>query len=218
MCVKGKNHTYAAIPNRPACGCLSDSFKRKARINHWCAANQCEKDHTKYADTLKKLGRYHARDIYSWEGGKCGFHPQKKCTCKECPESDEPNCEGLQYTTQSPLTCPLHALAYEIEVTVRAKDSINVIHEEMGRGHSNHNEASHNVLIRYRSKDVALNRLHYIVSTNFGLVQSNMTWLMNKYGVEYHWLYELYKNSTFQCLKVWQGKLPNPTNSAWQIW
>ena len=67
---------------------------------------------------------------------------------------------------QSPLTCPLHALAYEIEVIERAKDSAHVIHKEMARGHSNHNEASHNVLIRYQSKDVALNRLHYIVSTS----------------------------------------------------
>ena len=78
----------------------------------------------------------------------------------------------------------------------------NVIHEEMGRGHSNHNEAGHNVLIRYRSKDVALNHLHYIVSTNIGLVQSNVTCLLQKYGMEYHWLFELYKKLN---LPVFEG-------------
>ena len=36
-------------------------------------------------------------------------------------------------------------------------------------------EASHNVLIRFWSKDIDLERLHYQLSTNLGLLQSYLT-------------------------------------------
>ena len=87
---------------------------------------------------------------------------------------------------------PLHALAYEIECNIRAARSHNVIHPELGKGHSNLCEGSHNVLIRFRSKDLHLHRLHYITSTNLGLCQSNMTYLTGKKGTGYHWLLDLF--------------------------
>ena len=74
-----------------------------------------------------------------------------------------------RYATKNPFTCPLHALAYEIECNNRAAQSHNIIHPELGKGHSNLYEASHNVLIRFRSKNLHLHRLHYITSTNLGL-------------------------------------------------
>ena len=49
-------------------------------------------------------------------------------------------CEGA---TKNPLTCPLHALAYEIECNIRAARAHNVIHPELGKGHSNLCEGSH---------------------------------------------------------------------------
>ena len=48
------------------------------------------------------------------------------------------------------------------------------------------------MLIRFRSKDLHLHRLHYITSTNLGLCQSNMTYLTGKKGTGYHWLLDLF--------------------------
>ncbi|KAI8493064.1 hypothetical protein Bbelb_290680 [Branchiostoma belcheri] len=69
--------------------------------------------------------------------------------------------EGEPYSTFYPLTCPLHSKAYEIECFQRAKKSADVIHPEMGRGHSNFPQARNNVLTRYRSKSISLKQLGY---------------------------------------------------------
>ena len=122
------------------------------------------------------------------------FIAYKHVTCKQCDEDDELTCDGKLYVTKSPLTCPLHALAYEIECDERASHAHDhdLIHPILGRGHSNVPEASHNVLDRFRSKNLHLHRLHYITSTNLGLCQSNMTWLTGKRGIQYHWLLDLF--------------------------
>lgn len=62
----------------------------------------------------------------------------------------------------------------------------------LGRGHSNYPEASHNVLTRFRAKDKYLQRIHYTVSTNMGLLQSNLTWLGKTRGMSYHWLLDIF--------------------------
>ena len=80
---------------------------------------------------------------------------------------------------------------YEIECCNRASMADSLVHPIFKRGHSNHLEASHNVLIRFRSKDVALQRLHYEVSTNLGLLQSNLTYISEKRGIGYHWIPDL---------------------------
>ena len=82
---------------------------------------------------------------------------------------------------------------YEIECDNRASMAHSLIHPVFKRGHSNWLEASHNIMIRFRTKDVALQRLHYEVSTNLALLQSNMTYMWDKRGKEYHWIPELYK-------------------------
>ena len=40
---------------------------------------------------------------------------------------------------------------------------------------------------------LVLFRLHYITSTNCGLVQGNMTWAIKARGEPYHWVTDLYK-------------------------
>ena len=65
-----------------------------------------------------------------------------------------------------------------------------LIHPVLKRGHSNAVEASHNVFIRFRSKDISLERLHYHVSTNLALLQANLTYMHAKFG---HWIPELYR-------------------------
>ena len=115
----------------------------------------------------------------------------KTCSCGSC-EDDDVQCEGEDYHSKNPLSCPFHALAYEIECHNRASQSSQIIHPELGRGHSNYPEASQNVLVRFRSKDKYLQNIHYMVSTNMGLMQANMTWLNKTKGISYHWLLELF--------------------------
>ena len=102
-------------------------------------------------------------------------------------------CEGEEYRTKHTLMCPFHVLAYEIECFNRAEEADSIIHPELGRGHSNYCEASHNVLVRFRSKDLQLHRLHYITKTNIGLCQAKMSWMLKKKGPSYHWLLDLFK-------------------------
>ena len=91
------------------------------------------------------------------------------------------------------LSYPLHSLAYEIELNDRASMANDLVHPVLKRGHSNWLEASHSVLIRFRPKHIYLERLHYEVSTNLGLLQSNMTYMYEKRGPTYHWVPELYR-------------------------
>ena len=140
---------------------------------------------------------YHARDIHEWEGGRCDFHPLRVCTCKQCEDKENIQCEGKPYKTRMKLDCEFHALLYEIECTERATQASKLVHPILKRGHSNAVEASHNVLIRFRSKDIYLERLHYQLSTNLGLLQANLTYMHAKLGTSYHWLPELYK-----CMKL----------------
>ena len=91
------------------------------------------------------------------------------------------------------LTCLFHALAYEIEFTTRALQAPKLVHPELGSATSNILEDSHSVLIKYRPKNLSLSRVHYMVSTNLGLLQSNLSYMIKKHGVKYHWLLDLFK-------------------------
>ena len=154
----------------------------------------------------------HARDVHEWEGGRCDYHPLRVCTCNKCPTEEiksegkllqvctcnkcpikEIKCEGKPYQTRLKLDCEFHALLYEIECMGRASQASRLVHPVLKRGHSNLVEASHNVLIRFRSKDISLERLHYHLSTNIGLLQANLTYVHGKRGTSYHWIPELYR-------------------------
>ena len=58
-------------------------------------------------------------------------------------------------------------------------------------GHSNWLEASHKVFIRFTPKHIFLKRLHYVLSTELALLQSNMTYMYKKRGPQYHWVVKL---------------------------
>ena len=62
----------------------------------------------------------------------------------------------------------------------------------MGKGHSNLPESKFHVLTRFRPKDVNLHQPHYEFSTNLGLRQSNMTFLVKRKGSSYHWARDLF--------------------------
>ena len=67
-----------------------------------------------------------------------------------------------------------------------------LVHQELGSATSNILEASHNVFIRYRPKSISLSNVHYMVFTNLGLLQSKLTYMVEKHGVKYHWLLDLF--------------------------
>ena len=123
------------------------------------------------------------------------------CSCKKCGD-EQIECEGMPYKTRMKLDCDFHALLYEIECTERATQASKLVHPILKCGHSNAVEASHNVLIRFRSKDIYLERLHYQLFTNLGLLQANLTYMHAKLGASYHWLPELYRRMK---LSVFEG-------------
>ena len=169
----------------PTCGCLTPAFVERARNN----MSQLLKD-SKSADDFKAkveaLSR-HAHDEHQWEGGQCDFHPLRLCSCGKCDKM------GTLYHTRLCLTCPLHKLAYEIELDNRGSKAKQYIHSVLRKGNSNLLEASHNVFIRFRQKALNLERLHYETSTNLALLQANLTYMSKKHGSTYHWIPELYK-------------------------
>ena len=183
-----------------SCGCLNPSFIAKAHTNFTSILMEAQSQE-EFVIHLKALP-YHARDIHEWEGGWCDFHPLCVCTCKKCDDKENIQCKGKPYQTRMKLDCEFHALLYEIEYSERAAKASKLVHSILKRGHSNAVEASHNVLIRFRYKDIFLERLHYQLSTNLGLLQANLTYMHAKLGTSYHWLPELYKRMQ---LPVFEG-------------
>ena len=173
------------------CGCLTAAFISKAHTNFTSILMEAQSQE-EFAKRLEALPK-HACNIHEWEGGRCDFHPLRVCTCKKCSDLEQIKCKGEPYKTRLRLDCAFHALLYEIECTERAKQASKLVHPVLKRGHSNAVEASHNVLIRFRSKDISLERLHYQVSTNLGLLQANLTYMQAKLGTSYHWIPELYR-------------------------
>ena len=67
-----------------------------------------------------------------------------------------------------------------------------VIDPVMDKGHSNLPENKFSVLTKFRPKDTNLHQTHYEVSTNMGLCQRNVTYLIKLKGSTYHWVLELF--------------------------
>ena len=174
--------------HRSGCGCLSLAFIAKAHTDLTSILMACDTQ-DEFSRKLVALPK-HARDEHEWKGGRCDFHPLRVCTCTKFEDKEQIQCDGRPYHTRCKLSCPFHSLAYEIECHERAKQAKQLVHPVLKRGHSNSLEASHNVLIRYRSKDVSLERLHCQLSTNIGLLQANLTYMREKCGTQYHWIPE----------------------------
>ena len=88
---------------------------KNARLNHFCCLQQCE-NAAEYARRMRALGKYHCRDVHTWdEGETCGIHMNTICSCNDCAEDEEIECEGTPYETKITLTCEFHWLCYQIE-------------------------------------------------------------------------------------------------------
>lgn len=185
------NRCHCEEKHSPGCGCLSDAFVKQSRNNFSLILSNSESA-AEFAQRLRNL-YHHAIDEHKWEGGECDFHSETVCSCGKCEDRNAPQCSGKEYHTRHVLTCPFHKLAYRVEIERRASMADSIVHPQLKRGHSNWMEASHNVLIRYRNKHIFLERLHYHVSTDLGLLQANLTYMRNKRGEDYHWIPELYR-------------------------
>ena len=196
--------------HRVGCGCLTDAFIMRAR-NNFSYILKTAKSAEEFTKRLRVLPR-HVRDVHEWEkviteGAEptrecCDFHALKVCSCGKCAGKEKFECEGKDYTTWYKLTCPFHSLIYEIECDFRASMADSLVHPLLKRGHSNWLEASHSVFTKFRPKDISLERLHYELSTNLALLQSNMTYMYMKQGPKYHWIPDLYQRLN---LPVYEG-------------
>ena len=101
---------------------------------------------------------------------QCDCHPLVVCSCGACKNKETIECGGKAYKTMFQLDCKFHALLYEMKCHERANQAEELIHSVLKRDHSNALEASHSVFIRFQSKDVFLQRLHYHLS------QENLTY------------------------------------------
>ena len=178
--------------HKQGCGCITDAFCSESRKKLFRAVMHAGANPDKLKSRIRMLP-YHARDEHKWKDGKCDFHELLLCSCGSCGVC-KIRCEGKRYKTANVLTCPYHALAYEIECEFRARQAENVIHPELGKGHTSQVESSHSALIRFRQKSWCIRRLHYHVSTNLGLMESNQTFMINTRGVDYYWLPELFQS------------------------
>ena len=163
------------------CGCLTESFCQRARNNFSKILSESQSP-----ERLQALV-HHAKDEHEWDGGKCSFHELSVCSCGKCSNNDSYKCEDKKYKTREALKCPFHLLVYKIECHTRSIMADKLVDRVLKRGHSNWLESSHSVFIRFRPKHINLERLHYHVSTNLGILQANMTNEFNQQGPGYHW-------------------------------
>ena len=109
--------------------------------------------------------------------------------CDECDSKIK--CVGKPYKVTCWLDYEFHAKLNESAWRGLPRQ-VNWFTQSSNARHSNAVKSSHNGLIRFRSKDIPLQRLHYHVSTNLGLLQANLTYMQGKFGTSYHWIPELY--------------------------
>uniref|UniRef100_A0A1X7SXU9 OTU domain-containing protein n=1 Tax=Amphimedon queenslandica TaxID=400682 RepID=A0A1X7SXU9_AMPQE len=192
---KGKKHAKH-------CGCLTEKFIRKAKASFQMCLTNAGTDPNAFSEKLMNLALHHFQDEHQWDGGQCDFHPLVVCSCGSCTDKYNLKCHGKPYKSDQVLKCPFHTLAYKLECQEKAGLADVLIHPEIGKVTTNPVEASHNVLVRYRSKNWNLARLHYHVSTNIGLIQGCMTYLFTKRGPQYHWILDILKR---MCLPVVQN-------------
>ena len=171
------------------CGCITDGFIVYSR-NLLSSIIKCSDTAEEYAKRVRSLYK-HAIGDHS----ECDFHKLTVCSCGRCPPDEEKlNCKGKPYRSRHRLhSCKFHKLLYKVEINYRATKAEKLIHKDLKAGHTHIMEASHNIYIRYRSKHIALERLHYHVATDLALLQANLSAMREKKGNDYHWIPELYQ-------------------------
>lgn len=60
--------------HKSGCGCLSDSFIKGARSNHFIGILQQSKTPEEYASCIRDLSAYHCRKVHKWDSGSRDVH------------------------------------------------------------------------------------------------------------------------------------------------
>ena len=55
-------------------GCFTNGFIKKARLNFSAIVISVGCDQQAFADRLRSLAKYHAKNVHEWDEGKCFFH------------------------------------------------------------------------------------------------------------------------------------------------
>jgi hypothetical protein len=74
--------------------------------------------------------------------GNVAFIHSKFIVVESVKKTDKLECKGKPYSTKPVLSCPLHSLAYEIELNEIASMANDLVHPVLKRGHSNWLEAA----------------------------------------------------------------------------
>ena len=74
------------------------------------------------------------------------------------------------------------------------------------------------MFIRFRPKHIFLERLHYVLSTELALLQSNMTYMYQKRGPQYHWVVGLFEHLKLPVFDGIQGALEPSMDSESRAW
>ena len=202
-CVNDRGRLVHKVQPGNYCGCFNDAFVKRAKRNLVQILNNVGTDVVKFQQDIRNLAKYHACNVHEWTEydpmtngvikRQCNFHPLRVCSCDgKCP-ADSLQCSGKPYRPHIVLTCPLHTMLYQQECHRLSNLAPTVIHPVLGKGSTNVVEMSHSVLTRFRAKDWNIEKLHYTVSTDMGLIQTNMPWCYETCGPEYHWITDLYE-------------------------
>ena len=191
MRILGKYHS------RDIHECIGDDGKTHRypwHPRHVCSCGKSDKqDSVDSADsgTGRQVDREEGRED-SEDGRIKGSEDSEDSEDSDGEYNTNYSCEDKPYKVRGrALTCELHSLLYEIECNWIAEKATKVIHSVMGKGHSNLPESKFSVLTKFRPKDTNLHQIHYEVSTNMGLCQSSMTYLIKQKGTTYHGVLEL---------------------------
>jgi len=58
------------------------------KINVHCILKKAEDDPEIFEKEMTNLGKYHAQDKHTWDGGACSFHEQIICSCGTCDSKE----------------------------------------------------------------------------------------------------------------------------------
>lgn len=113
---------------------------------------------------MGELEKYHAQGIHQRNGRKCS-HLSILCSCGNCDNDDNLQCEDKPYESRFVLFCQFQSLSSKIECET------SVIYPVMGWRHSNVCEATFNVILRFCAKSFVTHYLLYITLYNWGLIK-----------------------------------------------
>ena len=167
---------------------MTPAFLQQAKLNLTQLFYSSGHDKKLFHDNVLILAKYHSKNEHTF----CTFHKSTVCSCGQCSGEDDFVCATKPYRSHHYLTCPYHQLMYEIDCIEQiALMFKSLIHPTLGQLRTNATESCFNTLTRFRNKSSHLRCMHYEVSTNLGLIHSNLTRLINV-DSNYNWYFELY--------------------------